>query len=138
MNKKAKWILGGIAFLAVLVFLSGFIYFNFFYHFDLFKKGLIKKVNLAGWEKLEKGMTKARVVELLGKSDCGFGPDSGSIGDKKFIVPETWEYNWSVGLSLLGEVHPKAYIVRFDSEGKLTSWREPIEKESKPEQIASP
>ncbi|GAG95824.1 unnamed protein product, partial [marine sediment metagenome] len=44
-------------------------------------------------------------------------------------VLEIWEYNWTVGISWWGEVHPKSYIVRFESDDTLASWREPLKAE---------
>ena len=85
-------------------------------------------------------MSKEKVAELLGEADCRFGPGTRSIDDgPKFTTPETWEYNWTVGLSIFGETHPKSYIVQFDSDSKLSYWREPKEEENKknPEQRKS-
>ena len=62
MKNKAEWIIGGIFSLIIVVCLVAFIYFHFLSPLDLFKKGPIKKVNLAGWEKLETGMTKADLI----------------------------------------------------------------------------
>ena len=129
MKKRTKWILGTIASLPVLLCIAGFIYFQFFFTIDLDMKGLfddkpIAKVNLLGWEKLEKGMTKEEVANLLGKSAHQF-----TRGSEDNNASETWEYNWSIGLPIFREFHPKAYIVRFDSDGKLVFWREPVERE---------
>ena len=132
MKKKTKWILGGITSAIVLVCLAGFIYFQFFFTLDLFEEGPTKEVNLNGWEELERGMSKAEVSSLLGESVSKFGP--GTIGTNDYTVPETWEYSWTIGFSLFGGEHPKAYIVRFGEDGTLASWREPIDEGKNPEQ----
>ena len=134
MKKKIKWILGCILGAILIFCLVVFIYFRFFFTLDLFEEGPTKKVNLSGWEKLERGMTKAQVAALLGDSVSTFGPGQGTIGGTKISVAETWQYNWKVGISIWGEVHPKSYIVQFGPDGRLASWREPLEENIKPEQ----
>jgi len=136
MKKRTKWILGTSASLVVLLCVAGFIYFQFFFTIDmsgdwhLFEEGPVNKVNLAGWKKLEKGMSKEEVANLLGEYGSSFNMEGTSISGKKFTMSEIWEYNWSIGLPLFGEAHLKAYIVRFGPDGKLASWREPVEREN--------
>jgi len=133
MKKKTKWILGGVALLVVFVSLAGLIYVRFFFEFN-FGEGPAKRVNLAGWAKLEKGMTRKQVIHLLGDSHNKAGASTFTIGDDEFETSERWEYNWTVGIPLFGEVHPKAYVVYFDVDGKLATWREPIEEGNDPKQ----
>ena len=124
MKKKTKWIVGGIIGTILAVLLVGFIYFYYFFTINLFEEGPTKDVNLSGWEKLERGMTKAQVTHLLGASASKFGL---GLVSNECSEAETWQYNWKIGLSIWGEVHPKSYIVRFGSDGRLASWREPLE-----------
>ncbi|MCK5114140.1 MAG: hypothetical protein KAR11_05185 [Phycisphaerae bacterium] len=137
MKKRTKWILGTGASIVVLFCVAGFIYYQFFFTLDidlgdmhLFEEGPTEKVNLNGWEKLEKGMTKKEVSDLLGEPGSSFGIGGKTI-DGNEPMSETWEYNWTVGLSLFGNAHPRAYVVRFGPDGKLALWREPIDKENK-------
>jgi hypothetical protein len=127
MKRKLKWLLFALVALIVVAALGGFIYFKYFFTLDLFKEGPTTEVNLAGWQKLEKGMTKPQVVNLLGDSSVKYGPGTYTLGGATNTTPETWEYNWTVGFSWLGEVHPKAYVVYFGDDGKLALWREPLE-----------
>jgi outer membrane protein assembly factor BamE (lipoprotein component of BamABCDE complex) len=106
-----------------------------------FEPGPIKKVDLAGWQQLEIGMTESQVEEVLGKPDSKLGRSTFTLGGEETTTPQTWEYDWTIGLSLVGNTHPKSYLVRFDSDGKLASWREPIDQQdpqSNPEQDAAP
>jgi hypothetical protein len=129
MKKKTKWILGSIFSAVVLICLAGFIYFQFFFtlDLDLFEEGPTKQVNLEGWAKLKEGMTREQVIDLLGDSSTKWGPGTFTIGDDEYATSERWEYNWTIGFSLFGGVHPKAYVVYFDENGHLASWREPLE-----------
>ncbi len=94
--------------------------------FDPFKKGPIREVNLDGWEQLEQGMSKAAVARLLGAPGNKFrqGLNLGGTADS---LMETWEYNWSAGITLFGIGNPKAYIVVFSPDATLFTWRAPME-----------
>jgi len=127
MKTKTKRISIALIVLLVLAMLGGFVYFEYFFTLHLFDDGPTNKVNVAGWSKLEEGMSQQQVIEILGEARTKHGPGTSTFGDITNAIPETWEYNWRVGLSLFGEVHPKAYVVYFDGQGKLASWRAPIE-----------
>ncbi|MBI2438194.1 MAG: outer membrane protein assembly factor BamE [Lentisphaerae bacterium] len=127
MKKKTKWILGSMAGIVLFACLAGFIYFKYFFAIHLFEEGPTTKVTLSGWSKLEKGMTREQVISLLGDSSVKWGPGSFSIGGDEYKTNERWEYNWTIGFSLFGQVHPKAYVVYFDDEDRLASWQEPEE-----------
>ena len=129
MKKKLKWIVIGLLAVVLVATLGGFIYFKYFFTIPipLFEAGPTKEVNLAGWTKLEKGMTRQQVANLLGEASWKSGPGTIALDGAKATMPETWQYNWTAGLSFFGEVHPKAYVVWFGNTGKLVSWREPVE-----------
>ena len=129
MKSKTKWILGGGASALAVVCVAALVYFQFFFHIDLPEPGPVNSVNLAGWEKLEIGMSRQEVSSLLGEPGSQRTTKRGE-GDDTTVI-EGWEYNWTSGF--FGDPHPKAYVVFFDEKGKLTSWREPAEKEN-PEQ----
>jgi hypothetical protein len=127
MKRKWKRILIVFGTLVLIVLVGGFIYLKYFFTLHLFEDGPTKNANLSGWTKLEEGMTKDQVISLLGDSWAKSGPGSFTLGGTTNTTPERWEYNWKIGLGLFGQVHPKAYVVYFDQDGKLSSWREPIE-----------
>ena len=135
MKTKTKWILGLSASLPLVIGLAGFMYFNYFFAFDIdfFNEGPTTEVNLAGWQHLEKGMTKPQTIALLGDAPSKSGPSRTVSGGETNTTQEVWAYNWTIGLFSCGEVHPRAYAVYFDEEEKVASWREPLEKEETPE-----
>jgi len=113
-----------------LLLLSAFVYFKFFFKLDLLKEGPTAQVKVEGWPKLQTGMSKDEVASLLGPSSCKTKVESNDKDGKASITMDFWEYNWTGGLSLIASAHPKAYVVYFDKDGKLSSWREPLEKDA--------
>ena len=139
MKNKKKLIITIVCSSLLVIIGVVFVFYQFFNPFSgLFDEGPIKKVNLAGWEKLEQGMTKQQVIELLGDSERKSGPSKVTFGEgeekEEISIPERWEYNYTIGISLFGGVHDKAYVVYFDKKGLLDYWREPIHKEEKQSQ----
>ncbi len=94
-------------------------------HQNIFDERPTKRVNLAGWRKLKVGMTKQQVISLLGDAASKTPPGSMTMDKEVISLPELWEYNWQSGLNLFGNPHPKSYAVRFDKDGRLSSWYEP-------------
>jgi hypothetical protein len=112
--------------LCLVVFGGGAaVYYRYFFLRDMFREGPTKKVNLAGWQKLEVGMTKQQVISLLGNAASKNGPGTMTMNGETTYDPEFWEYNWTAGLTLFPHPHPKSYHVSFGKEGKLASWGEP-------------
>jgi outer membrane protein assembly factor BamE (lipoprotein component of BamABCDE complex) len=113
--------------LLCLIVLGGgtVVYVRYFFLQDMFREGPTKKVNLAGWQKLEVGMTKQQVISLLGDAASKRGPETTTMSDRVTYDPEYWEYNWTSGIPILAHPHPKSYSVYFDKEGRLAGWREP-------------
>lgn len=91
----------------------------------MFREGPTTKVNLAGWHKLEVGMTKQQVTSLLGNAASKSGPGTTTMSGKTTYNHEFWEYNWTSGITIFPHPHPKSYHVYFDRHGKLASWGEP-------------
>jgi len=93
--------------------------------------GPIRSVDPEGWKQLCTGMTKQEVVVALGDPQAKKteGPRTITTNGETTTTPrvEYWEYNWSGGM--LGDPHGKAYVVYFDEEGRVKSFREPIEKD---------
>jgi len=86
--------------------------------------GPATKIDLNRWEQLRVGMTKDQVIELIGdassKHKVAVGHDKNNVS-KKIEQNEFWEYNSHS--SLFGGPHPRAYVIYFDSEGKVSFFR---------------
>ncbi len=79
--------------------------------------GPIKPVSAKAWSQLRQGMTQAEVRDLLGLSWATM--ESSGSGS-------WWAYNWSDGFQ--NDVAPsyRAYVVFFDENKRVKSWREPV------------
>jgi len=88
---------------------------------QFFSEGPIKAVDLRGWSSLQTGMTREAVQSLLGEAQSQSRVDKMLVDGKPVPYAAYWEYNWRG----VFHPHPKAYVVYFDKEGKLISWREP-------------
>ncbi len=91
----------------------------------MFSEGPTTKVNLAGWHNLEVGMTKEQVISLLGNAPSKSVPEIMKESGKTIYFPEFWEYNYTSGLTLIPQPHPKSYHVYFDKQGRLANWGGP-------------
>jgi len=87
--------------------------------------GKALQVNLDGWTQLRVGMTEAEVRALLGSPGHDSGRGSETVDGKTTVFPRFWEYNWSSDF-FSHEPHEKAYVVYFDTEDKVESWRRPL------------
>jgi hypothetical protein len=107
-----------------------------FFHLDLtglWQGGRAPEVDLDGWSKMKTGLTEQQVIELLGGMGHASGGGTIQLNNGPPIeIPKTWEYNWHGGGSFMDSVEDRAYVVWFDSQGSVTSFREP--KESAPSQ----
>lgn len=67
---------------------------------------------------------------LLGDTPSKHSSGSFTIDERSITCPDYWEYNFTAGgmsfATLHGAAHPKAYVVAFDTNGHLFSWREPL------------
>lgn len=125
MKRPIKMVIVTAMSLVVLLFVGGFIYFHYFFKFDIFKPGPIKGVQPEAWAKLQVGMTKQDVIALLGESPHKVGPGTTETdGKKEIVMSEFWAYTWSEGLDIFGP-SDKAHAVYFDSDGKVSSFRAP-------------
>ena len=87
--------------------------------------GKALQVNLDGWTQLRVGMAEAEVRALLGSPGHDSGRGSETVDGKTTVFPRFWEYNWSSDF-FSHEPHEKAYVVYFDTEDKVESWRRPL------------
>jgi len=84
-------------------------------------------VNPDAWKQLHTGMTKQQVLALLGEAPRQMQGESSKVGAPKIIEPwEFWEYGY---VSAFGAPipHDRAYAVYFDQDGRVSSFREPID-----------
>ena len=95
------------------------------YNFEFLGEGPIKNVNLGGWEHLQKGMTKKEVIQLIGDSHSKIGPRVLETKETQYKSLEYWEYGWSKGIQDMGSVSDKSYIIYFDQNEQLLSWKAP-------------
>ncbi len=121
MTRRTKMILLSVLSFVLLSGLAAFVYLEFFWKLDLFPpEHPIKAVKTEGWPKINVGMTKQQVAALLGEAE-----EQGSLGisrgGKKEEPSEWWAYNWS------GSLGPssRAYVVYFDSQGRVYSFSSP-------------
>ncbi len=128
MKRKRKLVLGIIS--LVLIFGLSFAIYEWKvtqnFAKGIFGPGKITAVNLDAWEKMRVGMTQEEVIKLLGDS-----PAKSKFtvsGDSFSSTQHFWQYNYKSGI--LQGPHPRAYVVFFDSKGKVTSFRAPLNDNS--------
>lgn len=92
---------------------------------DLFKPRPIVSVEPEAWAKLNVGMSKEAVIQLLGNTPAKFGPLTTEVCYEKTIIPEFWQYNWTDGFTF-GRPSDKAYVVYFDSSNRVSRFRAPL------------
>lgn len=93
----------------------------------LFGPGPAPEVDVAGWEKMELGLTSREVRQLLG--GYGYMVHVGGIQPSdgpSTKVSEVWQYNWHGGGFLLKNIHDAAYVVWFDMSGLVSAFRPPV------------
>ncbi|MBI4219741.1 MAG: hypothetical protein HY682_06315 [Chloroflexi bacterium] len=95
----------------------------------LFGPGPIRSVSPGAWARLRVGMTKDEVVFLLGDAEVKSGPGKTEVAGRPALMtpelwPEFWEYNWTDGFPIFSP-SDKAFVVYFDSQGRVSSFREP-------------
>jgi len=83
------------------------------------------KVDPKKWVELRIGMTKDQVVSLLGDPPCQHKRRVENEEKNEIVSYEFWEYNFCSGA--LAGPDPKAYVIYFDVEGKVSYIREPTE-----------
>jgi hypothetical protein len=77
-------------------------------------------VDTQRWSQLKVGMTKEEVRKLLGEAPAT------SVSSNAGSRVEFWEWGYSYGL-LTHAAHEKAFVIYFDPEGKVSSFRAPQE-----------
>lgn len=146
MKKKRKIFIVIVSFLIICLLCCGAYYYYACKRFGgqigkeiaqaIMKPHPMREVNEEGWERLEIGMTKEQVIELLGESPFQNTKSRTNYNeytkDYEYIEKgvyklDYWEYNYSYGL-LSPSHHPKAYVVYFDENGKVSGFREPIQE----------
>jgi hypothetical protein len=129
-KKRIQIILLAVAVLGI----GGYFYFFNFQHMQIGKgigkeiaEGLMKPGPLAAvdtqrWSQLKVGMTKEEVKILLGEAPAT------SVSSNASSRVEFWEWGYSYGLGT-HKAHEKAFVIYFDPEGKVSSFRSPQEAE---------
>ena len=93
----------------------------------LFESGPAPEVDPAAWARMGVGLTKEEVIELRGSSGHVTRKQTGDFSGKKFEIEEYWEYHrHGSGFILFGGPDDRAYVVYFDDEGKVSSFRSPL------------
>ena len=123
MIGKKKLILGIISIVAILGFaVSAYVWKQYqnLAH-TILEPGKIQTVNVDGWKMMKVGLTKGEVIKLLGDSASKRQID---VNDDGFSsTQQFWEYNYKSGV--FQGPDSRAYVVYFNSEGVVTSFREP-------------
>ncbi len=78
------------------------------------------------WGRLKPGMTKEQVEELLGSPSSHYEPRSED--GRVIIAQERWQYgdnlsSLATGAMFPSEAHPRAWVVYFNEQGQVTSFR---------------
>ena len=125
MTKRKKVIFGISVLLSVTVVLcAAFIWITGAKQFSdfLFSPGPATAVNLDGWRSMRVGMRKEEVTQLLGDSSSKH--ELKIRGDEFSSTQYFWQYNYKSGV--FQGPDPRAYVVFFDSNGIVISFRAPI------------
>jgi hypothetical protein len=88
----------------------------------------VRNVDTQAWASLQVGMTQQRVIEILGDAPSKHKSEPSQMGTTQDSDQlEFWEYNYSYGL-FAPVPHPKAYVIYFDQDQKVTSFRGPADE----------
>ncbi len=82
----------------------------------------LPSVNTQAWKRLRVGMTKEEVEKLLGEAPSKNRSEPSDRGQKVRSV-DYWEYGYTYGFVPIA--HPKAFVVYFNPNGKVASFRGP-------------
>ncbi|MGO8925818.1 MAG: outer membrane protein assembly factor BamE [Limisphaerales bacterium] len=88
----------------------------------LMKPGPLAAVDTQRWSQLKVGMTKEEVRKLLGEAPAT------SVSSNASSRVEFWEWGYSYGFGT-HKAHEKAFVIYFDPEGKVSSFRAPQKAE---------
>ncbi|MBU1853468.1 MAG: outer membrane protein assembly factor BamE [Candidatus Omnitrophica bacterium] len=124
-SKKQLFVV--LSVIVVLIISGIFVVYRYTIADMVFSPHSLPRVDLDAWGQLQKGMTKEDVIALLGDSHSKTSPVITAESNKTSSVDkEYWEYNWTDGLSGVFGPSLRAYVVYFDGQGKVVSFREPV------------
>jgi len=89
----------------------------------------VQKVNLEAWRSLKVGLSRQEVIALLGDAPCKkrMAPDSKlPFTSEELKNWDVWQYDFcSPLISGIDGAASRAYVVMFNSDGKVSSFKEP-------------
>jgi hypothetical protein len=133
-QSKKKIVITGILLAAMALGIGGYVYYRIVARRvgeqiaeELMKPRALPGVDTQLWAQIKVGMTKEQVQTLLGdapsKSKCEY-PSGGKHPEEELSKTEFWEWGFTYGL-LAPVPHEKAFVVYFDHDGRVSSFRAP-------------